>query len=309
MSEQEPQDQGGDPGPDARVEEEQPFLTHLMELRDRLMKVVLAVIILFLGLFYFANDIYAFVAAPLMAHLPEDAGMIATEVASPFLTPFKLTLVLAIFLAVPVILHQLWAFVAPGLYQHEKRLALPLLASSIVLFYAGMAFAYFVVMPLVFGFFTTTAPEGVSVMTDIARYLEFVLKMFFAFGLAFEVPVATILLVWAGITTPKALAAKRPYVIVGAFVLGMLLTPPDAISQTLLAVPVWLLFELGVILSRFFVREREGDDEAAGEGTGDDWHPLSEEEMEAELDRAEAEEAAGDDHDTPSDDQPPRRDD
>jgi len=306
MSEQEPQDQGTEPGPDARVEEEQPFLTHLMELRDRLMKVVLAVIVLFLGLFYFANDIYSFVAAPLMAHLPEGAGMIATEVASPFLTPFKLTLVLAIFLAVPVILHQLWAFVAPGLYQHEKRLALPLLASSILLFYAGMAFAYYVVMPLVFGFFTATAPEGVSVMTDIARYLDFVLKMFFAFGLAFEVPVATILLVWAGVTTPKALASKRPYVIVGAFVLGMLLTPPDAISQTLLAVPVWLLFELGLVLSRFFVRQREEGDEGSAE---DEWHPLSEEEMDAELDRAEADETAEDSTGERPDDEPPRRDD
>nr|WP_317622791.1 twin-arginine translocase subunit TatC [Thiohalospira halophila] len=274
-----------------------------MELRDRLMKVVLAVIVLFLGLFYFANDIYSFVAAPLMAHLPEGAGMIATEVASPFLTPFKLTLVLAIFLAVPVILHQLWAFVAPGLYQHEKRLALPLLASSIALFYAGMAFAYYVVMPLVFGFFTATAPEGVSVMTDIARYLDFVLKMFFAFGLAFEVPVATILLVWAGITSPKALASKRPYVIVGAFILGMLLTPPDAISQTLLAVPVWLLFELGLVLSRFFVRQREETDTDAAE---DEWHPLSEEEMDAELDRAEADEEPSGDR---PDDEPPRRDD
>jgi sec-independent protein translocase protein TatC len=306
MSEQEPQEQGSGPGPDARVEEEQPFLTHLMELRDRLMKVVLAVIVLFLGLFYFANDIYSFVAAPLMAHLPEGAGMIATEVASPFLTPFKLTLVLAIFLAVPVILHQLWAFVAPGLYQHEKRLALPLLASSVFLFYAGMAFAYFVVMPLVFGFFTATAPEGVSVMTDIARYLDFVLKMFFAFGLAFEVPVATILLVWAGITTPQALAAKRPYVIVGAFVLGMLLTPPDAISQTLLAVPVWLLFELGLVLSRFFVRQREETDEGAED---DEWHPLSEEEMDAELDRAEADEAGEEPSGDRPDDESPRRDD
>lgn len=307
MSEQEPQDQGAGQGPDARVEEEQPFLTHLMELRDRLMKVVLTVIVLFLGLFYFANDIYSFVAAPLMAHLPEDAGMIATEVASPFLTPFKLTLVLAIFLAVPVILHQLWAFVAPGLYRHEKRLALPLLASSIVLFYAGMAFAYYVVMPLVFGFFTATAPEGVSVMTDIARYLDFVLKMFFAFGLAFEVPVATILLVWAGITTPQALASKRPYVIVGAFVLGMLLTPPDAISQTLLAVPVWLLFELGLILSRFFVRQQS--EETEGEAEEEAWHPLSEEEMDAELDRAEAEEASEEPSGERPDDEPPRRND
>ncbi|MFO8155377.1 MAG: twin-arginine translocase subunit TatC [Thiohalospira sp.] len=309
--------------PDAIVAEEQPFLTHLFELRDRLLKIVLTVALIFLALFTFANEIYSFVAAPLLAHLPADTGMIATEVASPFLTPFKLTLFVALLLAIPVILHQIWAFIAPGLYSHERRLAMPLLTFSVLLFYLGMVFAYYAVMPLVFGFFTATAPEGVAVMTDIARYLDFVLKLFFAFGIAFEVPIVTILLVWAGITTPKTLASKRPYVIVGAFVIGMVLTPPDAISQTLLAVPMWLLFELGLLLSRFFVGNRgtegedddggpdddgpsggttgeggpsgDGDEGPSGGGTGGDtaedaWQPLDDEAMEAELDRAAAEE-------------------
>jgi sec-independent protein translocase protein TatC len=194
-------------------------------------------------LFPFANDIYTFVAEPIRAQLPEGSQMIATQVASPFLTPFKLALVAAVFVAMPYLLYQVWGFVAPGLYTHEKRLAVPLLASSIVLFYLGMTFAYFVVFPLVFGFFTSVTPDGVAQMPDIAFYLEFVLKLFFAFGIAFEIPIATILLVAIGATTPEALAQKRPYVIVGVFVAGMLLTPPDVVSQTLLAIPMWLLFE------------------------------------------------------------------
>ncbi len=253
------------------------FVEHLIELRDRLLKVLLAVLVIFLGLFPFANDIYVFIAKPLLAHLPEDSSMIATEVASPFLTPFKLTLVCAIFLAMPVVLHQAWGFVAPGLYKHEKRLVIPLLFTSSALFYVGMAFAYFVVFPLVFGFLTSVAPEGVTVMTDISRYLDFVLKIFFAFGIAFEVPIATILVVWAGITTPDALIEKRPYIIVGAFVIGMLLTPPDIISQTLLALPMWVLFELGVYFSRIYVRSNDDEPE------------ISDADMEADLDRMEAE--------------------
>jgi sec-independent protein translocase protein TatC len=245
---------------------EQPFLSHLVELRDRLMRMVLAILIVFLALFPFGNDIYVFIADPLMKVLPEGTSMIATQVASPFLTPFKLALVSAVFLSMPYLLHQLWAFIAPGLYQHEKRLALPLLASSIVLFYLGAAFAYFVVFPLVFAFLTGVAPEGVAVMTDITHYLDFVLTLFFAFGLAFEVPIATILLVLAGITTPEKLAAKRPYVIVGAFVIGMVLTPPDIISQTLLALPMWLLFEVGLLLARVVVRDRKRrEDDESGE--------------------------------------------
>ncbi|MGB5640158.1 MAG: twin-arginine translocase subunit TatC, partial [Sedimenticolaceae bacterium] len=235
---------------------EQPFISHLIELRDRLMRMVLAVLIIFLGLFPFGNDIYVFVADPLMKVMPEGTSMIATQVASPFLTPFKLALVAAVFIAMPYLLHQFWGFIAPGLYQHEKRLAVPLLASSVFLFYLGAAFAYVVVFPLVFAFLTGVAPEGVAVMTDITHYLDFVLTLFFAFGLAFEVPIATIVLVMAGATTPQKLAAKRPYVIVGAFVIGMLLTPPDIISQTLLALPMWLLFEVGLLLSRMLVRDR-----------------------------------------------------
>lgn len=236
---------------------EQPFMSHLAELRDRLLRMVVAIVLVFLVLFPFANDIYTFVAEPIRAQLPAGSQMIATQVASPFLTPFKLALVAAVFVAMPYLLYQLWGFVAPGLYTHEKRLGVPLLVSSILLFYLGMTFAYFVVFPLVFGFFTAVTPEGVAQMPDIAFYLEFVLKLFFAFGFAFEIPIATILLVAIGATTPEALAKKRPYVIVGVFVAGMLLTPPDVVSQTLLAIPMWLLFELGIFFSRFFQRQRQ----------------------------------------------------
>ncbi len=243
---------------------EQPFMSHLVELRDRLLRMVVAILLVFLVLFPFANEIYTFVAEPIRAQLPEGSQMIATQVASPFLTPFKLALVAAVFVAMPYLLYQLWGFVAPGLYTHEKRLAVPLLASSIVLFYLGMAFAYFVVFPLVFGFFTAVTPDGVAQMPDIAFYLEFVLKLFFAFGIAFEIPIATILLVAVGATTPKALAQKRPYVIVGVFVAGMLLTPPDVVSQTLLAIPMWLLYEAGIFFSRFFTRRQSDAGEIAG---------------------------------------------
>ena len=236
-------------GPDDR---EMPFIAHLIELRSRLLKIITVVLLAFLGLAPFADRIYTYLAGPLLKHLPEQSTMIAIDVASPFLTPFKLALVVAIFLTLPFSLYQIWAFVAPGLYRHEKRLLLPLLFFSTLLFYAGAAFAYFVVLPLVFQFLTATAPQGVAVMTDIARYLDFVLTLFFAFGLAFQVPIATIVLVWSGITTRESLARKRPYVIVAAFVIGMLLTPPDVISQTLLAVPMWLLYELGLLFSRPF---------------------------------------------------------
>jgi len=242
--------------------QEQPFVAHLMELRDCLMRMLVAVLVAFLVLFPFANDIYIYVATPLMAQLPEGTSMIATQVASPFLTPFKLVLVSAVFLSMPYLLFQLWSFVAPGLYSHEKQLAISLLFSSILLFYLGMVFAYYAVFPLVFAFLTGTAPEGVAVMTDISHYLDFVLTLFFAFGIAFEIPVATILLVAAGITTPEDLARKRPYLIVGVFVVGMLLTPPDVISQTLLALPMWILFELGVLASRFFQQRRKASEAA-----------------------------------------------
>ena len=232
-------------------DKEQSLIQHLLELRSRILHSVLVVVVVFLGLFYFSNEIYAFVSKPLRVYLPEGASMIATEVASPFLAPFKLTLVVSLFISIPFILHQAWAFISPGLYQHEKRLAIPLLISSVLLFYGGAAFAYYVVFPLVFGFFTSVGPEGVTVMTDINKYLDFVLKMFFAFGLAFEIPVATVLMVASGLTTVDDLKKKRPYVVVGCFVIGMLLTPPDVISQSLLAIPMWLLFECGIFFSRF----------------------------------------------------------
>ena len=321
---------------------EQPFVSHLLELRDRLLRALAVVAVFFLCLFPFANDIYIWVASPLMAHLPVGTSMIATEVASPFLTPFKLSLVAAFFLSIPYTLYQMWAFIAPGLYTHEKRLVLPLVASSTLLFYVGMLFAYYVVFPLVFAFLTGTVPDGVTVATDIAKYLDFILTLFFAFGMAFEVPIATFILVWMGVTTPDKLVEKRPYIIVGAFLLGMLLTPPDVISQTLLAVPMWLLFEAGVIASRLFGRRLQEGRQAAESGDnaapkpvaqtaaaasaaarspadpgdefivfdgdpspdGPKWQPdpdrfvpLTEEEMDAELDVIEAEEAAADGED------------
>ena len=226
-----------------------PLIAHLTELRSRLLRIVLIWLVIFLGLFYFANDLYTFISEPLRAYLPEGASMIATDGASPFLTPFKLALICALFLAMPFILHQFWGFIAPGLYKHEKRIALPLLASSIILFYSGMAFAYFVVFPLVFGFFTSVAPAGVTVMTDISAYLDFVMTLFLAFGLSFEIPVATVLLVLSGAVDVAKLKAVRGYVVVGCFVLGMLLTPPDVISQTLLALPMWLLYEVGILFA------------------------------------------------------------
>jgi sec-independent protein translocase protein TatC len=269
---------------------EQPLIYHLIELRDRLLRVVLVVAVVFLVLMPFSNTLFSVLSGPLMAHMPENSSMIAIEVASPFLIPFKLTLVLALFIAMPFVLYQMWAFIAPGLYRHERRLVLPLLVSSTFLFYAGAAFAYFVVFPLVFAFFTSTAPEGVSVMTDISRYLDFVLTLFFAFGAAFEVPVITVLLVWTGMVSQEGLRQKRPYIIVAAFVIGMLLTPPDVISQTLLAVPVWLLFEAGVFFSGWFERQSERDT-GKDQGTPDaGYRPMSDDEMDAELDRIEADE-------------------
>ncbi len=274
------------------------LMSHLVELRDRVVRMVLAVLVLFLGMFYWANEIYVYLAEPLTRHLPEGANMIAIDVASPFLTPFKLVLMLAVFLAMPVILYQCWSFVAPGLYANEKRIAGPLLVSSILLFYGGVAFAYYVVFPLVFGFFTRVGPEIVSISTDIGRYLDFVLALFFGFGLAFEVPIATIILVAIGITTPQKLGEKRPFVIVGAFVLGMLLTPPDIISQVLLALPIWVLFEAGLIAAKMIFKDREfeaGDEESIDDqmttAPVSDHQPLTDAEMEAELDQAEAGEA------------------
>jgi len=238
-----------------------PLIEHLLELRSRLLYSLASVLVIFFPLFYFANDIYAFISQPLRVYLPAGTTMIATEVASPFLTPFKLALVLSVFLAIPFILYQVWAFIAPGLYRNEKRVAYPILVSSIVLFYTGIAFAFYIVFPLVFAFFTSVAPEGVTVMTDINKYLDFVLKLFFAFGLAFEIPIATLVMVWTGATSVESLRAKRPYVIVGCFVVGMLLTPPDVLSQVLLAIPMWGLYEAGIFFARF-IRRRTGDEPA-----------------------------------------------
>ncbi len=299
-----------------KMEHEQPFMAHLIELRDRVLRIVMVVLAIFMVLFFFANDLYHIVAEPLLEQLPDGSTMIATGVAAPFLTPFKLSLVASIFIAIPFIFYQFWTFVAPGLYNHEKRLALPLLASSIILFYGGILFSFYIVFPLMFAFFTATTPEGVAMMTDISQYLDFILKMFFAFGIAFEVPIVTIVLTLTGATNADKLKKKRPYVIVGSFVVGMLLTPPDIISQTLLAIPVWLLFELGIVFSRI-IGNRKAREEAASDTINNDkvdksnntssseeeqsssttstdtddvarYKPMTDEEMEAELDAIES---------------------
>lgn len=235
---------------DDLVDQEQGFLSHLVELRERLVKIVVVVAVIFGCLFAFRNDIYIAFAAPLANQLGPDANIQTIDPAGSFFVPLKLVLMMSVFIAIPVLLYQVWAFVAPGLYRHEKRLVFPLLISSTALFYLGVAFAHFVVFPIVFAFFVGVAPEGVQVNTDINRYLDFAITLFFAFGIAFEVPVATVILVMTGITTPEQLVKARPYVFVGAFVVGMFLTPPDFISQTLLAIPMWLLYEVGIVFSR-----------------------------------------------------------
>ena len=246
------------------------LVSHLLELRDRLLRAILAVVVIFVCLAPFANELYVMLADPLMSALPEGNSMISTEPHGPFFVPFKFAFACAFAIAVPYLLYQMWAFVAPGLYSHEKRLVMPILVSSSLLFYLGIVFAYFIVFPIVFSFFANSAPEGVQVMTDINAYFGFVVKLFFAFGLAFEVPIATIILVRLGITTPASLATKRPYIIIGAFVIGMLMTPPDIFSQTLLAVPVWLLFEVGLYFSKYFVKPDEDDEEDNELATSED---------------------------------------
>lgn len=291
-------------------EKEQTLMDHLIELRDRLLHMVLAILIVFISLFAFSEDIFTIAAQPLLNLMPEGTSMIATGVTSPFLVPFKLVLLLSVLLTIPYLLHQIWAFIAPGLYLHEKRMATPLLISSVILFYCGIAFAYFVIFPILFGFFIGIAPEGVAVMTDIGQYLDFIIAIFLAFGIAFEVPVATFILIAAGVTTADKLGEKRPYIIIGAFVIGMFLTPPDVISQSLLAVPIWLLFELGLIASRLFLKTGAEEDvimqndefalieESTGHHPGDipeddhdeEGNPLSDEDMEKLFDEAEQEE-------------------
>ncbi|MBD3618562.1 MAG: twin-arginine translocase subunit TatC [Chromatiales bacterium] len=290
--------------PDAQEEtQEQGFLAHLFELRDRLLRIVLVLVVGLLVLLPFSQEIFTWFSAPLNApivdiapslgeedKLPTEVQQISTKPMDLIMVQLKLLLLLVVVVTLPYLLYQIWGFVAPGLYRHEKRLAAPLLVSSVLLFYLGVAFAYLVVVPMVMRFLISFAPAGVAVMPDIAAYYDFSLMLYFAFGIAFEVPVATVLLVASGIATPDGLAAKRPYVVVGAFIIGMFMTPPDVISQVMLAVPMWLLFEIGLIVSRVFLKKQAAED-AADE---DEYRPLSDEEMDAELDaieRAEAEEA------------------
>jgi len=237
------------------------LVPHFQELKTRLTKSLIFITIIFLFLFPFSDSIYNQLADPLIRNLPESSTMIAIDVASPFFIPFKLVMILSIFISIPYLLYHLWMFTAPGLYEKEKKLVLPILVSSSLLFYLGAAFAYFVVFPLLFSFFIAIAPDGISIMTDIGRYLDFVITLFFAFGFAFEVPIITILLVITNVSTTQSLSRKRPYVIVGAFIVGMLLTPPDVVSQTLLAIPIWLLYELGIFFSRIISKNKEVSDE------------------------------------------------
>ncbi len=255
------------------------FISHLIEMRDRLLRAVLGIVILFICLFPWAQDLYALLAKPMLASLPKGGQMIATEVTTPFFVPMKVTLMTAFLLALPWVFYQAWAFVAPGLYQHEKKLGVPLVVASVLLFLLGMAFAYFLVFPVVFGFVVGVAPEGVAVMTDIGKYLDFVMTLFMAFGLTFEVPVAVVLLVKMGMVSVAKLREIRPYVIVGAFVIGAIFTPPDIISQFMLAIPLWVLYELGIVVAALITRGRPAAEPEA------DYVPMSETDMDAELDR------------------------
>jgi sec-independent protein translocase protein TatC len=245
-------------------DKEQSFLSHLIELRSRLLRAVVAVLLVLVALIPLANKLYAWLAKPLIDHLPVGGAMIATDVASPFFAPLKLAFFVALFLAMPFILYQIWAFISPGLYRHERKLALPLLGSSVLLFYAGCAFAYFLVLPAIFTFMTSVAPEGVAVMPDISRFLDFVLVLFLAFGFCFEVPVALVILVAIGVATPEQLVKSRPYTIVGAFIIAAILTPPDVVSQLLLAIPMCLLYEIGIFASRLLAKRVASEGGAPG---------------------------------------------
>ncbi len=239
--------------------EKSSFLGHLQELRSRIIRSLIVILVCFLGLIYFSNDIYLSLSQPLMRFLPSDSSMIATEVASPFLTPLKLTFYASLLISMPFLLNQIWRFIAPGMYENEKSLSFLLMLSSLLLFYLGILFTYFLVLPLVFSFFTGSAPDGILIMTDISRYLDFVLSMMFAFSFAFEIPIFIFLLIWSGISSSESLRSKRPYVIIGCFTIGMLITPPDVISQSLLAIPAWILFELGIVLASFFVEKKDNE--------------------------------------------------
>ena len=239
--------------------EKSSFLGHLQELRSRIIRSLIVILVCFLGLIYFSNDIYLLLSQPLMSFLPSNSSMIATEVASPFLTPLKLTFYASLLISMPFLLNQIWRFIAPGMYENEKSLSFLLMLSSLLLFYLGILFTYFLVLPLVFSFFTGSAPDGILIMTDISRYLDFVLSMMFAFSFAFEIPIFIFLLIWSGISSSESLRSKRPYVIIGCFTVGMLITPPDVISQSLLAIPAWILFELGIVLASFFVEKKNNE--------------------------------------------------
>lgn len=262
------------------------FISHLIEMRDRLLRAVLAVVIIFVCLFPWAQDIYALLARPLLAALPKGGQMIATEITTPFFVPMKVTLMAAFLIALPWVFYQAWAFVAPGLYRHEKRIGVPLVVASVVLFVTGMAFAYFLVFPLVFHFIVSVTPTGVAVMTDIGKYLDFVLTMFMAFGVTFEVPIAVVLLVKMGMVSVAKLREIRPYVIVGAFVVGAIFTPPDVISQFMLATPLWILYEIGIIVAAMVTKPRPESES--------DYAPMSDSDMDDELDRIDTEQAKPD---------------
>ena len=249
----------------AEEEKELTLIDHLIELRDRILKCVTAIVVFFLALFYWANDIYNYVALPLIQALPEGSSMIAIDPTSPFFAPFKLTFYVAFVLAAPYILYQLWSFIAPGLYKNEKALAIPLFISSVALFYAGIAFARYILFGIVFAFFISVAPEGVQVAPDINSTLNFALTIFLAFGIAFEIPIAVFLCIWAGLAEPNSLSGKRPYVVVGCFVIAMLLTPPDPFTQSMLALPMWALFELGIVAGRIMLKKQAEEEAAAGQ--------------------------------------------
>lgn len=267
------------------ADKQESFISHLVELRNRLIRAVVSVVIVFICLFPWANDLYSLLAQPLIAKLPQGSQMIATAVASTFFIPVKVAMMTAFLIALPYVLYQMWAFIAPGLYQHERKLAMPLLVASVLLFFVGMSFAYFLVFPVVFGFLAGATPEGVNFAPDIGAYLDFVMTLFLAFGVTFEVPVVVILLVLTNMVTTQKLREGRPYVIVGAFVIGAIFTPPDVISQIMLAVPLWLLYELGIVLAGFLRKIKP----VQKEEPVSDYEPLTYEEMEAELDRIEAE--------------------
>ena len=246
----------------AEDEKELTLIDHLVELRDRIMKCIVLLVVMFLALFYFANDIYTYVAEPLLSALPENTSMIAINPTAPFFAPLMLTFYVAFMLSAPYILYQLWSFIAPGLYKNEKEIAIPLFISSVILFYAGIAFARYILFDIIFGFFISVAPEGIQVAPDISSFLSFALTLFFAFGIAFEIPIAVFLCIWSGLTEPDTLTQKRPYVVVGCFVVAMMLTPPDPFTQSMLAFPMWALFELGIIAGRLVGKRQQKDDQA-----------------------------------------------